>query len=128
VLLTGHANAEESVLYPALVESGEKGHATMAYEEQAMTKVELARLERLDPMGRDWREKLEHIQGAVQHHVYKEEGTWFPELQQRMAAAERPRLTQRFLAEFDRYTQGETEELPMQQAAQQFGPGASPQY
>ena len=128
VLLTGHANAEEAVLYPALVDCGEKGHATMAYEEQAMTKVELAQLERLDPMGRDWREKLEHIHRAVQHHVYEEEGTWFPELQQRLAVAERPRLTQRFLAEFDRYTRGETEEMPLQQAAQQFGPGASPQY
>src|ERR1700679_1657127 len=30
VLLTGHSNAEEAVLYPALAGADEKGHATMA--------------------------------------------------------------------------------------------------
>ena len=35
VILTGHSNAEESVLYPALAGAGEKGHSTMAYNEQA---------------------------------------------------------------------------------------------
>lgn len=119
-VLTGHANAEESVLYPALVASGEKGHAAMAYEEQAMAKVEMALLEKLDPMGRDWREKLEHIQGAVQHHVYEEEGTWFAELQQKVPASDRPRLTRRFVEEFERYTRGPAEQrAPLQMAAQQ---------
>jgi len=127
VLLTGHANAEETVLYPAIAEAGEKGHAAMAYQEQAMTKVELAALERLDPMGRDWREKLEHIQGAVLHHVYEEEGTWFAELQQHMPVAERPRLTRRFVEEFERYTRGPSQQdAPMQMAAQQPGSPSAP--
>lgn len=126
VLLTGHANAEESVLYPALADIGEKAHATMAYEEQAMTKVQFGLLEKLDPMSKEWRDKLEHIQGAVLHHVYEEEGTWFAQLQQNLSAADRPRLTQRFLEEFDRYTHGETDEMPMQQAAQSFGSDSAP--
>ncbi|MBC2651871.1 hemerythrin domain-containing protein [Novosphingobium flavum] len=130
VLLTGHANAEESVLYPALADHGGKAHATMAYEEQAMTKVELALLEPLDPMGKAWREKLEHIQGAVLHHAYEEEGTWFPELQQNLPADERQRLTRRFLEEFDRYAQGGADETPwratMQQAAESFGSDSAP--
>lgn len=126
VLLTGHANAEESVLYPALADAGGKAHATMAYEEQAMTKVEMALLEKLDPMGEAWRDKLEHIQGAVLHHVYEEEGTWFPQLQQNLPASERMRLTERFREEFDRYCQGETDEMPLQQAAQTFGGGSAP--
>jgi len=122
VLLTGHANAEESVLYPALADAGEKADATMAYEEQAMTKVEMALLEKLDPMGEEWREKLEHIMGAVQHHVYEEEGTWFAKLQQNLPPAERPRLTRRFVEEFERYTQGQSQATPpMQLAAEQFG-------
>lgn len=122
VLLTGHANAEESVLYPALADAGEKADATMAYEEQAMTKIEMALLEKLDPMGPEWREKLEHIQGAVQHHVYEEEGTWFAKLQQHLPPAERPRLTRRFVEEFERYTQGQSQSTPpIQLAASQFG-------
>lgn len=126
VLLTGHANAEESVLYPAMADAGGKSHATMAYEEQAMTKVQMALLEKLDPMGQEWTEKLEHIQGAVLHHVYEEEGTWFPELQQSLPAADRTRLTERFREEFERYVQGEDEEMPLQQAAQNFGSGSAP--
>src|ERR1700742_1385036 len=35
VMLTGHANAEESAIYPALADANEKGHATTAYGEQA---------------------------------------------------------------------------------------------
>ncbi|MFC3172989.1 hemerythrin domain-containing protein [Novosphingobium bradum] len=126
VLLTGHAIAEESVIYPAIADS-EKGHAATAYHEQAAAKVELAHLERLDPMGKDWREKLEQIQRAVLHHVFEEEGTWFPELQQRLAGAERTRLTRRFMEEFERYTRGPSQHLaPMQMAAQQSGPGSAP--
>jgi hemerythrin superfamily protein len=117
-LLTGHANAEETVLYPALADAGGKSHATMAYEEQAMTKVQLAKLEKLDPMSEEWREKLEHIRGAVMHHVYQEEGTWFPELQQNVPANERTMLTRRFLEEFQRYAGTERSEPPLQMAAQ----------
>lgn len=127
VFLTGHANAEESVLYPALADAGEKTHAGTAYEEQAMAKIEMALLEKLDPMGSEWREKLEHIQGAVLHHVYEEEGTWFPELQQRVSPADRPRLTRRFVEEFERYTRGTSQALPpVQLAASQFGQDAAP--
>lgn len=37
-LLTGHAMAEEAVIYPALSDNGETGHATMAYTEQSAAK------------------------------------------------------------------------------------------
>lgn len=106
VLLTAHANAEESVLYPELADAGHKAHATMAYEEQAMTKVQMAKLMKLDPMGREWAEKLEHIRGAVLHHMYEEEGTWLPKLQQDLPVGERGRISTRFLEEFDRYVEG----------------------
>ena len=131
VLLTGHANAEETVIYPALADAGEKGHTTMAYEEQAMTKVEMALLEKLDPLSREWREKLEHIQGAVQHHVYEEEGTWFPELQRKLPTDERALLTRRYMEEFERYVgRGETFSAPPMQMAAQMAPeepGLQPQ-
>jgi hypothetical protein len=127
VLLTGHANAEESVLYPAMSDSGEKGHAATAYKEQAMAKGEMALLERLDPMGKDWREKLEQIQGAVLHHVYEEEGTWLPELQQHLPPAERARLRRRFVEEFERYMRGPSaQQTPLQMAAQHSGSQSAP--
>lgn len=103
VLLTAHANAEESVLYPAMADSGEKGDTAMAYQEQAMTKVEMAMLERLDPSSREWRDKLEHIQGAVLHHVYQEESSWLPRLQQELPAEQRAHVDARFTEEFQRY-------------------------
>jgi hemerythrin superfamily protein len=104
LILTGHANAEESVLYPAMTDAGEKADTAMAYEEQAMTKVQLAQLEKLNPSSQEWRDKLEHIQGAVLHHIYQEESSWFPKLQQNVLPADRSFVSQRFIEEFERYT------------------------
>src|SRR5690606_26791091 len=56
LILNGHAQAEETVLYPALVEHGEKAHASLAYEEQQATKVQMHELEHLDPMSEEWRD------------------------------------------------------------------------
>lgn len=108
VILTGHANAEESVLYPAMADSGEKAHAGMGYQEQAMVKIEMAILENLEPMSREWTDKLEHIRDAVAHHMYEEEGTWFPELAQAVPQGKRDMLTKRFREEFARYAEGGT--------------------
>src|SRR4051812_1204603 len=57
VLLIGHAGAEETVLYPEMVDSGHKAHATAAYEEQAMAKVQMALLEKIDPTSQDYLDK-----------------------------------------------------------------------
>lgn len=103
LILTGHANAEETVLYPALVDIGEKAESAMAFEEQAMTKVQLAKLEKLDPLSQEWRDKLEHIQGAVLHHIFQEESSWFPKLQQHALVDDRQMITARFIEEFERY-------------------------
>lgn len=103
VLLTGHAQAEETVLYPELADTDQKGHAMLAYEEQAMTKVQMAVLAKLDPMSEAWVEKLTTIRDAVLHHIYQEEGKWLPALQQHLMAADRQMIDQRFKAEFDRY-------------------------
>lgn len=103
VLLTGHANAEESVIYPALADGGEKAHAVMGYDEQAMVKIQMALLEKLDPMGKDFLDKLEHIQGAVAHHMYAEEGNWFLDLKEKAPAAAQALLTRRYAEEYNRY-------------------------
>ncbi|OHT19660.1 hemerythrin domain-containing protein [Edaphosphingomonas haloaromaticamans] len=103
LLLTGHAIAEEAVIYPALAEDGEKAHASMGYDEQAMVKVQMALLEKLDPMSQDFIDKLEHIEGAVAHHMYAEEGNWFLDLKEKASAADQAMLTRRYAEEYERY-------------------------
>jgi len=103
VLLTGHSNAEESVLYPAMVHLGEKASATMSFTEQAGAKINLGELEYLDPMSQDYLDKLEHVSGAVRHHMYEEESSRFLELKKKVPASDQQMLTQRFREEFERY-------------------------
>jgi|SRR3569833_274776 len=105
VLLTGHSNAEEAVIYPALVHFGHKIHGTAGYTEQAGAKANMGELEYLDPMSQDYLDKLEHIRGAVAHHMYEEENDRFLDLK-KLAPAEQQRLTQRFREEFNRYIGG----------------------
>ena len=63
-LLTGHSNAEEAVIYPALLHFGHKSHAMSGYTEQAGAKANLGELEYLDPQSQDYMDKLEHLRGA----------------------------------------------------------------
>jgi hypothetical protein len=115
-LLLGHAQAEEAVLYPALAAAGEKAHAEMGYDEQAMVKIEMALLEKLPPLSQEFADKLQHIEGAVLHHMYEEEGTWFIELKNK--GEDPAMLTQRFQEEFERYMDLDRAPVP--------GPGQRP--
>jgi len=102
-LLTGHSLAEEAVLYPAMALGDQKAHATAAYTEQSGAKINLAALETLDPMSQDYLDKLEHVRGAVAHHVYEEESNWFPKLARDADAGSQARLAARYTEEFERY-------------------------
>jgi hypothetical protein len=109
LILTGHSIAEEAVIYPALVKADEEAHSTKAYTEQSAAKVQMALLEDLDPMSQDYLDKLEHIRGAVAHHVYEEEGKWFVDLKKKLPPADQTKITFRYQQEFSRYT-SESEE------------------
>jgi hypothetical protein len=102
IILTGHAGAEESVLYPAMDMTGETRHADHAYNEQVTVKKEMAALEQLDPMSSDFTEKLDGVRTAVAHHMIEEEGTWFPDLHE-APEVDQQMLTKRYSEEFDRY-------------------------
>ena len=104
LLLTGHSVAEEAAIYPALAADHQVAHAELAYQEQAAAKMELGLLERLDPLSKDYEDKFEHIRGAVLHHIYSEEGTWFLKLVEDVSAAEQEMITTRYREEYDRYT------------------------
>ncbi len=106
IILTGHAIAEESVLYPGLAQADEKGHANTGYTEQVAVKMQMAALENMDPMSQDFLDKLEHIRGAVAHHMFEEEGAWFLDLKQKAPADVQAKLTQRYKEEFERYVGG----------------------
>lgn len=115
LLLTGHSIAEEAVIYPALVKANEQGHSTTAYTEQSAAKVQMGLLEDLEPMSQEYLDKLEHIRGAVAHHVYEEEGNWFVDLKTKLAPADQTKITFRYQQEFSRYTRDEdeaSEDLP----------------
>lgn len=102
-LLTGHSIAEEAALYPALAQADEKGHATTAYAEQSAAKLQMGLLENLPPMSQEFLDKLEHIKGAVAHHVYEEEGNWFLDLKSKLSATDQAKLTKRYAEQFSRY-------------------------
>jgi hypothetical protein len=102
-LLTGHSIAEEAAVYPALAADHQLDHAELAYQEQSAAKMEMGLLERLDPMSEDYLDKLGHIEGAVAHHVYSEEGTWFTELAESANAEDQARIAFRYAEEHQRY-------------------------
>ncbi|AOH85019.1 hypothetical protein AWL63_14720 [Sphingomonas panacis] len=106
LLLTAHSIAEEAAVYPALAADKQVAHAELAYQEQSAAKMEMGLLERLDPMSQDYLDKLEHIRGAVTHHIYSEEGTWFLQLAEDVGPDEQERITSRYREEFERYTHG----------------------
>jgi hypothetical protein len=111
LVLTGHSIAEEAAIYPALVKISEESRSTKAYTEQSAAKVQMGLLEDLDPMSQEYLDKLEHIRGAVAHHVYEEEGTWFVDLKTKLAPADQTKLTFRYQQEFSRYTK-DSEDTP----------------
>lgn len=102
VLLSAHANAEETVIYPALLRFGRRAHAMAGYREQAQTKIRIAELEYLDPVAPKFLGELHHIYEEVAHHTYAEESGRLLELKL-LAAPDQERLTQRFKQEFERY-------------------------
>lgn len=107
IVLNGHSIAEETVLYPAMTEHDQQGGSAMAYQEQALAKVQMALLEKLDPATQAWIDKLDHIQGAVAHHMYEEEGDWFARMKQASLHDEQDLLRTRFAEEFERYVGSE---------------------
>ena len=102
LLLSGHSLAEETVLYPAMALTDQKVHATSAYTQQSAAKVNLAALDELECLSKEYMDKLEHLRAAVSHHVYEEESKWFPELLAD-ADSKNVQLTKRYREEFERY-------------------------
>ena len=106
VLLTGHSMAEEAVIYPALAQAGKQGHANTAYTEQTAAKMQMAALEGMDPMSEDYLDKLGHLEGAVQTHVFQEENDWFVDMKEKGSPEAQAHATARYKEEAQRYFGG----------------------
>src|SRR6185436_3202913 len=111
VLLTGHSLAEEAVLYPAMAMTDHKAHSSEAFVEQSGAKVQVAWLDELEPMSKDYLDKLDHLQSAVTMHVHREESDWFPELHRSGDVAAQSKLSRRYQEEFERYMGSEGKPL-----------------
>ena len=103
VVLTGHMIAEENAIYPAMATATSKGDADHAYTEQATVKMEMAKLEMLDPISDEFLAKLEEIRVAVAHHMIEEEGDWFPELASTMPVAEQQTMAKNYTDAYSRF-------------------------
>lgn len=84
-----------------------------------MAKVEMHWLEMLEPISQKWLDKLEHIESAVQQHVYEEESELFGEVEKTLRGGDAAMLDKRYREEFERYCgDQQSNERPMQMAAQ----------
>jgi hypothetical protein len=99
-VLNPHSLAEETVLYPAMAQSGHKLQANLAYTQQTAAKMQIAELETIAASTEPWEDKWGHIEGAVLTHIYEEENGWFIHLKEH--GEDQARLTARFLEEFNR--------------------------
>lgn len=123
-LLTGHSMAEEAVIYPTLAQAGKQGHANMAYTEQAAAKMQMAALEAMDPMSEDYLDKLGHLEGAIQTHVFQEESDWFLDMKEKAPADAQARATARYEEEARRYFDGARAVGGISEERRSFAPGA----
>jgi hypothetical protein len=73
--------------------------------------MNLGELEFLDPMSRDYADKVEYIWQATRDHICDEEGKRFLTLRHKTPPPEQEFLTRRFKEEFERYLSGSAQNL-----------------
>jgi hemerythrin superfamily protein len=81
--LTGHAVAEENIIYPAMVRLGrERRDAKELYDEHGQVKLALFDLEMMSKDDRRWMERFSELRRSLTKHVQEEEKEDFPKLRQ----------------------------------------------
>jgi hemerythrin superfamily protein len=83
--LGAHTEAEERVLYPAVVDALEDGRRMVdeAVEEHRQVDQLLSQLAGLEPRDDQARQVAQQLEQAVQHHVQEEEREMLPRLRER---------------------------------------------
>jgi hemerythrin superfamily protein len=84
-LLTAHTEAEERVLYPAVVDLVDGGQKLVqeAIEEHRQAEHLLAAIEAAEPGSADVQQLVGQLEQAVTHHVQEEESEVLPRLRER---------------------------------------------
>ncbi|MCG8916324.1 hemerythrin domain-containing protein [Actinokineospora sp. PR83] len=100
-VLVGHAEAEESEVYPALrrykgVSDHEVEHGAEEHAEGHVALLELMEIEDTD--SDDWDEKLEELVKAINHHVDEEERTILNDARDSVADDRRAELGTKFVS------------------------------
>ena len=91
--LDKHAHQEETVVYPALREAGQKVEADELNGEHGYVKDYLFRLGEIDPAAPEWIAKVREFRAFVAQHAKMEEERVFPELKSGLAAETNDRIT-----------------------------------
>ncbi|MCA1625406.1 MAG: hemerythrin domain-containing protein [Acidobacteria bacterium] len=87
--LTIHAEAEETIVYPALEEFDEtEDQAEHSYDEHAEVKSMLAQMSELEPSSDEFQTLLSELKTSVRHHVAEEEGELFPKGEELLGESE----------------------------------------
>ncbi|BCJ70237.1 alpha/beta hydrolase fold domain-containing protein [Polymorphospora rubra] len=93
-----HADAEESVVYPAMAEAGEPDEAEHARREHQEMKELLVRLRNSEPGAAEFEQALGTLISSVRHHVAEEEADFLPRFRQLVGAGRMAELGRQFLA------------------------------
>jgi len=105
--LKAHAEAEETLFYPALKAKTKpatepRDEVLEAYEEHAIVKTLISQLERLDPKDESYKAKLQVLGEAVDHHATEEETEMFKQARQLLTKDELAELGEQVQALKDR--------------------------
>lgn len=92
--LSAHAEAEEEVVYPAV--RSYFSQTQDLYNEQAEMKQMLERIKSSNPSSPQFKDMVQQLKKAVQHHVREEENDMFPKLRQNMSEEQMQQLSTRF--------------------------------
>jgi acetyl esterase/lipase len=93
-----HADAEERVLYPAMVKVGETDEAQEGRDEHQEAKDLLVTLSNTDPGEPEFEEALTALMADIRHHVDEEETEVLPQFRQAIGAEKMAELGKEFLA------------------------------
>jgi len=105
--LDAHANLEETVLYPALLEYEETREIALeGVEEHRVVKKLLAELASMPVDNEQWKAKLTVLKENVEHHVEEEEGEMFKSARQVLSREKINDLTARAEAKKKALTAG----------------------
>lgn len=127
-LLFAHSRAEESEVYPVVVdEVGASEHVEHSQEEHVEADELLAKLAETDPEGPEFVPALEAVVKAVAHHIEEEEKTVLADMRNGLSEERRAQLGDAFLAAREKHLGDQPEDITRDELRQQAANMGVPQ-